>query len=72
MMRRDRARRDYEEFVASSAGDLLRTAYLVVWDLAAAEDLVQECLLQVARRWPRVRSIQYPRSHSRGAKLRRA
>jgi hypothetical protein len=29
--------------VASSAGDLLWTGYMVVWGLPEAEDLVQEC-----------------------------
>ena len=40
----------------NAADDLLRTAYLVVWDLAEAEDLVQESLMRVAKRWPRVRA----------------
>ncbi len=35
--------------MAESTDPLLRTAYLIVWDLAEAEDLVQECLLTVAR-----------------------
>jgi len=51
--------------VAAYAGDLLRTAYLVVWDLATAEDLVQDCLFQIARRWPRVRSMEYPTAYAR-------
>ena len=41
--------------MTASSDALLRTAYLVVWDPAEAEDLVQDCLLAVARRWPRVR-----------------
>ncbi len=64
-MRRDESREEFERFVAGSADDLLRTGYLLVWDLAAAEDLVQECLFQVARRWPRVRSMEYPKAYAR-------
>jgi DNA-directed RNA polymerase specialized sigma24 family protein len=40
---KDRAREEFEQFVGSCADDLLRMGYLVVSDLAAAEDLVQEC-----------------------------
>jgi hypothetical protein len=41
---------DFDQFVATNVDDLLRTAYLIVWEEAEAEDLVQECLLKVARR----------------------
>jgi RNA polymerase sigma-70 factor (sigma-E family) len=58
-------RREFEQFVAESSDPLLRTAYLIVWDLSEAEDLVQECLLTVARRWPRVRRMQHPRAYAR-------
>lgn len=59
------SRAEFELFVADSAEPLLRTAYLVVWDLAEAEDLVQACLLAVARRWPRVRRMDHPRAYAR-------
>jgi RNA polymerase sigma-70 factor (sigma-E family) len=62
---RNQAKDEFEQFVASSAADLLRTGFLVVWDLSTAEDLVQECLLQVARRWPRVRSMEQPKAYAR-------
>jgi RNA polymerase sigma-70 factor (sigma-E family) len=62
--RRD-ARSEFDRFVAGVAPDLLRTAQLVVWDVAAAEDLVQECLFRVARRWPRVRSMDFPAAYAR-------
>jgi RNA polymerase sigma-70 factor (sigma-E family) len=65
MRQRDRARDEFERFVADATDDLLRTAYLVLWDLAAAEDLVQECLFKVARRWPRVRSMDHPTAYAR-------
>jgi RNA polymerase sigma-70 factor (sigma-E family) len=61
----DRARREFETFVAGSADELLRTGYLIVWNLPDAEDLVQETLLRVARRWPRVRRMQHPIAYAR-------
>jgi RNA polymerase sigma-70 factor (sigma-E family) len=64
-MKQVRAHDEFERFVAGAADDLLRTAYLVVWDLTSAEDLVQECLFRTARRWPRVRSMQYPLAYAR-------
>jgi RNA polymerase sigma-70 factor (sigma-E family) len=56
---------DFDQFVATHVDDLLRTAYLIVWDEGEAEDLVQECLLKVARRWPRVRRMEQPRAYAR-------
>ena len=58
-------RAEFEQFVAQSSNGLLRTAYLVVGDLPEAEDLVQDCLLVVARRWPRVCSMEQPRAYAR-------
>jgi RNA polymerase sigma-70 factor (sigma-E family) len=63
--RASRSDAEFERFVGDTAGELLRTAYLVVWDLAEAEDLVQECLLRVARRWPRIRSMDHPIAYAR-------
>jgi RNA polymerase sigma-70 factor (sigma-E family) len=56
---------DFDQFVAAHVDDLLRTAYLIVWDDGEAEDIVQECLLKVARRWPRVRRMEHPRAYAR-------
>jgi RNA polymerase sigma-70 factor (sigma-E family) len=56
---------DFDHFVAECVGDLLRTAYLIAWDQADAEDLVQECLFKVARRWRRVRVMDQPRAYAR-------
>jgi RNA polymerase sigma-70 factor (sigma-E family) len=56
---------DFDQFVATHVDDLLRTAYLIVWDEGEAEDLVQECLLKVARRWPRIRRMEQPRAYAR-------
>jgi DNA-directed RNA polymerase specialized sigma24 family protein len=58
-------RQSFEEFVQAHAGDLLRTACLITWDDAEAEDLVQECLLRVAKRWRRVRGMQLPLAYAR-------
>ena len=59
------AQRDFERFVTGSTGRLLRSAYLMTSDLAEAEDLVQETLLRVARRWPEVRAMEYPAAYAR-------
>lgn len=64
-LRADRSKREFEQFVAGAADELLRTGYLVVWDLAEAEDLVQESLVRVAKRWPRVRSMDHPIAYAR-------
>ena len=63
--RAQRVRADFEQFVTGSSDALLRTAYLVAWDAAEAEDLVQDCLLAVARRWPRVRGMDHPYAYAR-------
>lgn len=56
---------DFDQFVATHVDDLLRTAYLIVWDEVEAEDLVQDCLLKVARRWARVRRMEQPGAYAR-------
>jgi RNA polymerase sigma-70 factor (sigma-E family) len=55
----------FDQFVAAHVDDLLRTAYLIVWDEGEAEDIVQDCLLKVARRWSRVRLMEQPRAYAR-------
>ena len=61
----DHLRADFDCFVTDSTDGLLRTAYLIVWDLREAEDLVQETLLKVASRWPRVRRMERPVAYAR-------
>ena len=63
--RPSRRRLEFDQFVGDSVDGLLRTAYLIAWDFAGAEDLVQECLLRVARQWPRVRAMDYPNAYAR-------
>jgi DNA-directed RNA polymerase specialized sigma24 family protein len=56
---------DFDDFVADNLEQLLRTAYVITWDAGEAEDLVQECLFKVARRWPRVRKMAQQRAYTR-------
>ncbi len=56
---------EFDQFVEESADGLLRAAYLIAWDLAEAEDLVQECYFRVARRWPRVRAMEHRTAYAR-------
>jgi len=63
--RQSPARQEFDQFVADSVEGLLRAAYLIAWDFAEAEDLVQECLLRMADRWPRVRTMEHPAAYGR-------
>lgn len=58
-------RADFERFVNDSSDSLLRAAYLIVWDMPEAEDLVQETMFKVAKRWPRVRRMERPIAYAR-------
>jgi len=68
----DRSRAEFDRFVADSTDTLLRAAFLIVWDLPEAEDIVQETLLVVARRWPRVRRMEHPVAYARRILVHRA
>lgn len=57
--------RSFDEFVRTNADSLLKTAFLMCWDRKEAEDLVQEALFKVARRWSRVRSMREPVAYAR-------
>jgi RNA polymerase sigma-70 factor (sigma-E family) len=59
------AEREFDCFAAQVSDPLLRTAHLMTGDAREAEDLVQETLLRVARRWERVRSLDQPASYAR-------
>jgi RNA polymerase sigma-70 factor (sigma-E family) len=65
-------RADFDRFVADSSDTLLRTAYLIAGDLGEAEDLVQETLFEVARRWPRIRRMERPIAYARRILVNRA
>ncbi len=65
LLRTGRAQAEFESYVATQSERLLRTAYLITWDLTEAEDLTQECLLRIARRWPKVRRMSHPEAYAR-------
>ena len=51
---------DFDQFVRDASPELLRTAYLLTGDRGHAEDVVQTALLQVARKWRRMRGEPTP------------
>jgi RNA polymerase sigma-70 factor (sigma-E family) len=55
----------FDAFVEQHTGELLRAAAVITWDDDEAQDLTQECLLRVARHWPRVRRMQSPFAYAR-------
>jgi RNA polymerase sigma-70 factor (sigma-E family) len=59
------SKRQFEGFVAEAADALFRTGYLMTGDARDTEDLVQETLLRVARRWNQVRSMDHPAAYAR-------
>lgn len=59
------AHADFDEFVRANLEGLVQTAYMIVWDLKEAEDLVQECLFKIARRWGRVATMDQPLAYTR-------
>ena len=68
---------EFDDFVASRSGALLRTAYLLTGDHHHAEDLLQVALVEAARRWEKldepeayVRRVLYTRNISRWRKRR--
>lgn len=50
----DRTEEAFTEWASSRQQSLLRAAYLLTGDLGRAEDLVQEALVKIATRWPRL------------------
>ncbi len=59
------ASREFERFAAGVSGSLLYTGFQLTGNAKDAEDLVQEALLKVARRWHRVRSMDHPGAYAR-------
>jgi RNA polymerase sigma-70 factor (sigma-E family) len=59
----------FDEFVVGTSGRLLRSAYLMVGDRGAAEDLVQDTLERMYVRWSR---IDDPRAYAYRALAHRA
>jgi RNA polymerase sigma-70 factor (sigma-E family) len=57
--------REFAAYVAARQRSLLRTAWLLSGDWAAAEDLVQTALLRTWRRWDRVAAAGDPDAYVR-------
>lgn len=60
----------FEEYVRTRGEALLRFAYVVCGDRYLAEDLVQEVLARVCRRWPRFARVERPDAYLRAAVVR--
>lgn len=58
-------RLEFAHFVSESTAGLLRDGYLLTSNLTEAEDLVQETMFQIARRWPNVRKMEFPTAYAR-------
>ena len=56
---------DFTEFVAAASRRLLRGAYLITGDMAAAEDLLQTALERTYRRWTLIRRRESPEAYVR-------
>jgi RNA polymerase sigma-70 factor (sigma-E family) len=59
------SKQEFDGFAAAWWDPLFRTCYLMTGDAKDAEDVVQETLLRVARRWNRVRSMDHPAAYAR-------
>lgn len=55
----------FEDFVASRGAALMRTASLMTPDRASAEDALQETLIRVAMRWPKITRSGNPEPYVR-------
>jgi RNA polymerase sigma-70 factor (sigma-E family) len=60
----------FDEYVAARGTALLRFAYLLTGDYHLAEDLLQEALVKVHRRWSGLRHDEQPTAYVRKAILR--
>ena len=67
---RDSRGAEFDEFVRTRSGALLRVAYLLTGDRHAAEDLLQEVLEQMYVRWRRVQAS--PEAYARRALINRS
>lgn len=63
---------EFDEFVARSLRPLTRAAIVITWNLADAEDVVQEALYRTARHWNRVRAMANPYAYARRVVIHRA
>ena len=56
---------EFDGFVVERGPALLRFAFLLTGDAPLAEDLVQEALIKVCRRWDRGVRVAYPDAYTR-------
>lgn len=56
---------EFDEFVVGCGPALLRLGYLLTGDRALAEDLVQEALVKVHRRWSHAAAVEQPQAYVR-------
>lgn len=56
---------DFDEYVVTRSGALLRLAYLLTGDGHRAEDLVQDTLERLCRRWSRMTDVTDPHAYAR-------
>ena len=62
-----RAEEEFRRFVQLRWHGLVRTAYLLTGDRGRAEDLVQQTLVKVHRRWSHVVTAESPYAYTRAA-----
>jgi RNA polymerase sigma-70 factor (sigma-E family) len=60
----------FDDFVQSRGGALLRFGYVLSGDAHLAEDLVQEVLARMHRRWDRVAAMDHAEAYVRAAIVR--
>jgi len=60
----------FDSFVVARGPGLLRFAYVLCGDRHLAEDLVQEVLARVHRKWSRIEELTYPEAYVRKAVVR--
>jgi RNA polymerase sigma-70 factor (sigma-E family) len=60
----------FDAFVQARGRALLRFAYVLCGDAHLAEDLVQEILARLHRRWDKIAALQYPEAYVRTAIVR--
>ena len=61
------AEEEFRRFVQARWHALVRTAYLLTGDRGRAEDLVQQTLVKVHRRWAHIASAESPYAYTRAA-----
>lgn len=59
------SQKHFERFTEEVTDSLVRSGYLMTWNLEETEDLVQETLFRVSQRWEKVRSMEHPAAYAR-------